>query len=205
MNPIFEKLQRISTKTRALSFLGVIVVFVILFIWQVYIPKNDRIRKLEQEIAGLQVKIKQNDEKIRQLDALKAEVAELKKKLAFLTEQLPPETEVSGLLRQVQGLVNRSGLSLKLWKPEKRKVHQSGLYAEIPISLAVTGGYHNFGMFFDRISKMTRIVNILDISMGPAQRQKDGSMSIGVTCTAMTFSAVEKKPDEPQPAKKKSR
>lgn len=202
MSPALDKLQKIPTKTRALVFFGVIAVVVVLFIWQVYIPKTDQIRKLEGEIAVLQAKIKENEEKIRKLDALKAEVAALRQRLAFLKEQLPPETEVSGLLRQIQNLVNQSGLSLKVWRPERRRVHQSGLYAEIPISMTITGGYHNFGIFFDRVSKMTRIVNVLNITMGSATRGKGGAMTINVGCTAMTFAAVEIKPDAAQPAKK---
>jgi type IV pilus assembly protein PilO len=205
MSPALDKLQKIPTKTRVIVFFSVIGVLIVLFIWQVYIPKTDQIRKLEGEIAGLQAKIKANEEKIRQLDALKAEVAMLRQRLAFLKEQLPPETEVSGLLRQIQNLVNQSGLSLKVWKPERRRVHQSGLYAEIPITLNIAGGYHNFGMFFDRVSKMTRIVNIINITMGSAKREKGGAMTISVGCTAMTFAAVETKPDAAQPAKKKTK
>jgi Tfp pilus assembly protein PilO len=58
-------------------------------------------------------------------------------------------------------------------------------------------------MFFDRVSKMTRIVNVLNITMGSAVRGKGGAMTINVGCTAMTFAAVEIKPDAAaQPAKK---
>jgi len=98
--------------------------------------------------------------------------------------------------------VNQSGLILKLWKPEKRKQHGSGLYDEIPIVLEITGGYHNVGVFFDRVSKLTRIVNIMNLKMDNAKLQKTGLIDIKITCTAMTFAAVEKKVDVAPTAKK---
>jgi Tfp pilus assembly protein PilO len=89
--------------------------------------------------------------------------------------------------------VNRSGLTLKSWKPSGRKMHASGLYEEIPIAITLTGGYHQTALLFDRVGKLKRIVNILNIKMGGMKMSNDGSPEITITCTAMTFSAVEKK------------
>jgi Tfp pilus assembly protein PilO len=68
--------------------------------------------------------------------------------------------------------------------------------------LTLTGGYHNTATLFDRVSKLTRIVNILNIKMGGAKMSKSGALEIEVTCTAMTFAAVEKKVEAAQPATK---
>jgi type IV pilus assembly protein PilO len=59
----------------------------------------------------------------------------------------------------------------------------------------LTGGYHDVALFFDRVSKLTRIVNMLNLRMGSATMSKAGNMEIKISCTAMTFAAVEKKPD----------
>ena len=192
---ILEKLQKIPTKTRAIAFFVIIGVAAVLFIWQVHIPKTNEIRSLETEITQLQAKIRENDAKIKKLDQLRAEVRSLQERLKVLTEQLPPESEVSGLLRQIQGLVNKAGLSLKLWRPDKRRAHASGMYEEIPISLKLTGGYHNVAMFFDSVSKLTRIVNMLNVKMDQPKLGRSGTMEINIDCTAMTFAAVEKKVD----------
>jgi type IV pilus assembly protein PilO len=206
LDNVVAQIQKIPSKTRVLGFFGFLGVLVILFIWQVHIPKNTQIKQLEKDIAGIQVTIKANDEKIRKLDELKAEVKSLEQKLQLLTAQLPPETEVSGLLRQIQNLVSQSGLSLKLWRPDKRKAHPSGLYEEIPINTELTGGYHDVALFFDRVSKLTRIVNMLNLRMGSATMNKAGNMEIKINCTAMTFAAVEKKPDVAAgPATKKAK
>jgi type IV pilus assembly protein PilO len=206
LDKISAQIQKIPSKTRVVGFFGLLGVLVILFIWQVHIPKNTQIKELEKNIAGIQVTIKANDEKIRKLDELKVEVKSLEQKLQLLTAQLPPETEVSGLLRQIQNLVSQSGLSLKLWRPDKRRGHPSGLYEEIPINMDLTGGYNDVGVFFDRVSKLTRIVNMLNLKMGSATMSKTGNMEIKISCTAMTFAAVEKKPDVAAgPATKKAK
>ena len=192
---ILDKLQKIPTKTRAGAFAGLIITLVVLFIWQVHIPKTAEIRKLDEDIAQQQAKIRENAAKIKQLDQLRAEVKSLHERLKILTEQLPPESEVSGLLRQIQGLVNKAGLSLKLWKPDRRRLHASGMYEEIPITLKLTGGYHNVALFYDSVSKLTRIVNMLNVKMDSPKLAKSGTMEINIDCTAMTFAAVEKKVD----------
>ncbi len=193
MPAVFDKLQKIPTKTRIWTFGGVIIAAISLFIYFVHIPRTTEIEKLDTEIAQLQAKIAENDAKIQMLDQLKAEVRSLEVRLRILTEQLPPESEVSGLLRQIQGLVNKSGLILKVWKPDRRKPHPSGLYEEIPISLDLVGGYHNVAMFFDSVGKLTRIVNMLNVKMDQPKVGRGGLMEIGIKVTAMTFAAMEQK------------
>jgi type IV pilus assembly protein PilO len=188
-----DKLHKIPPKTRLIAFIVIIVLLVSAYIIQFQIPMKTQITDLEKTLSGLQAKIQNNDNKIRKLDDLRAEVKTLQQRLIILTQQLPPESEVSGLLRQIQNLVNQSGLVLKHWKPEKRRTHPSSLYEEIPITLALTGSYHHTATFFDRVGKLTRIVNILNIKMGGAKMEPDGTMNIDINCTAMTFSAVEKK------------
>ncbi len=195
MASLVDKIQKIPTKTRAIGFGAFIAILVVAYIFQFQIPMNTKIKQLETALSGLQDTIRENDTKIKKLDNLRAEVKALQGRLVILTEQLPPESEVSDLLRQIQNLVNRSGLTLKSWKPIGRKMHASGLYEEIPIAITLTGGYHDTALLFDRIGKLTRIVNVLNIKMGSMKMNKDGSPEITISCTAMTFSAVEKKVD----------
>jgi type IV pilus assembly protein PilO len=188
-----DKLHKIPPKTRLIAFIVIIVLLVSAYIIQFQIPMKTQITDLEKTLSELHSRIQNNDNKIRKLDDLRAEVKTLQQRLVILTQQLPPESEVSGLLRQIQNLVNQSGLVLKHWKPEKRRTHPSSLYEEIPITLALTGSYHHTASFFDKVGKLTRIVNILNIKMGGAKMNPDGTMDININCTAMTFSAVEKK------------
>ena len=201
--PGLDKIQKISPKTRLIAFGAIIVLIIIGYIIQFQIPMNTKIRELNSSLTDLHAKIQTNDSKIKKLDELKAEVKTLQGRLVVLTEQLPPGSEVSGLLRQIQNLVNKSGLVFKLWKPDKPRTHSSGLYEEIPVSLVLIGGYHNTASLFDRIGKLTRIVNIMNIKMGGAKIGKSGNVEMDISCTAMTFSAVEKKIETPPQAAKK--
>jgi type IV pilus assembly protein PilO len=195
MASLVDKIQKIPTKTRAIGFGVFIAILVIAYIFQFQIPMNTRIKQLETTLTGLRDNIRENENMIKKLDDLRAEVKLLQGRLVTLTEQLPPESEVSDLLRQIQSLVNQSGLALKSWKPSARKMHASGLYEEIPIAITLSGGYHHTAQLFDRVGKLTRIVNILNIKMGNMKMSNDGSPEVTITCTAMTFSAVEKKVD----------
>lgn len=204
LTSIADKIQKIPTKTRVFVFGVVVVALVVVFVWQLVIPMRTKIQQIEKTVADLQAKIEANDAKIKKLDELKAEVKALQQKLLVATEQLPSDAEVSPLLRQIQILVNQSGLVMKLWRPDKRRTHASGLYEEIPISMSLTGGYHNTATLFDRISKLTRIVNILNIKMGGAKMTKSGPLEIDIFCTAMTFAAMEKKVEAAQAPVKKA-
>ncbi len=199
---IAGKIQKIPAKARMIGFAVFLVAMAVLFIYFVYIPKTKQIASLEKDVAGLVSTINANDEKIKKLDDLRKEVKSLEENLRLLTEQLPPGSEVSGLLRQIQNLVTQSGLSLKVWRPSQRRTHASGLYEEIPISIDLTAGYHDLGIFLDRVSKLTRIVNVLNLRMGSAAMNKAGRMEIRISCTALTFAAVEKKPDAAPAVKK---
>ncbi|HSQ78634.1 MAG TPA: type 4a pilus biogenesis protein PilO [Nitrospirota bacterium] len=199
---IASKIQKIPTRTRLIGFGVFVAVLCGLFIYFFYIPMTTQIKQLEKDISGLQATINANDAKIQKLAELRAEVTALEERLRLLTEQLPPGSEVSGLLGQIQNLVSQSGLTLKLWRPDRRRTHSSGLYEEIPIIMELSGGYHDVAIFFDRVSKMTRIVNMLNLTMSGASMNKAGGMDIKINCTAMTFAAVEKKPDATPVAKK---
>lgn len=197
-----DSLQKMPAKTRLIIFLVVLGVLFGCFVYFFHIPMRNEIEGLEKEIAAKKAIIAKNEARIKRLDELKARVKQLKEQLVLLTEKLPPETEVSTLLRQIQNLVNRSGLVLKLWKPEKRIPHSSGLYEEIPITVHIIGGYHNFGIFLDRVSKLQRIVNIQNVKMDTAKMGPTGVMMININCTALTFAATEKKVEaSPTPAK----
>ncbi len=188
-----DSIQKIPSKTRVWIFIFFLGLVFVGFVYQYHIPMTTEIESLVKDIAQKKAIIAQNEERIRRLDELKAKVRALKEVLAVMREKLPPENEVSGLLLQIQNEVNKSGLILKLWKPDKRKPHASGLYDEIPITVTLIGGYHNLGVFLDRVAKLPRIVNIQNIKMDGAKKDASGAINININCTALTFAATEKK------------
>jgi type IV pilus assembly protein PilO len=64
-------------------------------------------------------------------------------------------------------------LDIKLWKPGAMAEDASKLFLRMPVSVEVAGGYHTAALFFDRISKLPRIINVSDLRMGAAKIERD--------------------------------
>jgi len=170
-----------------------IILIVAMFAWLFYLPANNQIVGLRSDIAKLESDIGINRAKVEKLDQLKKENAELERQLAEKKEQLPPEAEVANLLKQVSDLGLRVGLDFKLWRPAAKKENSSGLYAEIPVDVEISGGYHTTATFFDSVSRLPRIVNITNIKMGNAHFDK-GRLTMQTSFIATAFAAPEPKP-----------
>ena len=197
MNALFskliEKLKSLSNKQKTGALVAIVIIITGLWIWQVYLPKSDEINGLEQEVANLNNQIGLNRTKVLRLADLKRENAQLQAQLADLKQQLPPEAEVEILLKQVSELGIRTGLDFKLWKPADRKQSPEGLYTEIPVNVEVAGGYHALGSFFDKVSKLPRIINVSNIRMGSPKMERE-KVLIQTSFVATAFAAGETKP-----------
>ncbi len=97
---------------------------------------------------------------------------------------LPSEPEAGDLLRWVKNLADQSNLDLRVWSPgELKKVE---FYKEYPVAMNVEGTYHDLGMFFDRISKYSRIINVNGVDIAKLGRN-DPTKTIKSSFTATTF------------------
>ena len=188
-----EGLKNIPLGQRVILVVLVLVILVGGFVYLVYIPKNNEIHRLTQEIEDLDREIAKNQAKVRRLDQLKMEYAVLQEKLRRQMEQLPPEAEVPELLKQVSDLGTRMGLEILLWRPVGERISPSGLYKEIPVDVEVRGGYHSVALFFDRISKLRRIVNVQDIRMGGPKLERN-RVVVNTKFRAVAFALIEEQP-----------
>ncbi|MDY7038440.1 MAG: type 4a pilus biogenesis protein PilO, partial [Thermodesulfobacteriota bacterium] len=111
---------------------------------------------------------------------------------------LPNKKEIPDLLRTITKLGRESNLEFRLFSP--RAERRKGFYLEIPVSIIVSGSYHNVAMFFDKVGRMDRIVNILNVSMKPV---KALSTRLVTTCSAITFRFVPPKAKPKKRTKKK--
>lgn len=186
-----ETIKSLSNKQKFVAIFLTITVFAGSFIWFVFIPKNEEIARSEREISTLSNEINVLRVKVRRLAQLKREDMILQRKLREMKEQLPSEAEIEFLLKQVSDLGGRSGLDFKLWRPGAKVKNASGLYIEIPVSIEVVGGYHSVGVFFDKISKLRRIINVSDIRMSSPKIERN-RMMIQTTFSATAFAALEK-------------
>jgi Tfp pilus assembly protein PilO len=128
------------------------------------------------------------------LPEFRREVERKEATLQALSRILPSQKEVDDLLRKVQQLAAESSLNVLRFKPEATK--PQNFYAEWPISLELDGSYHNLAYFFDRLSRLSRIVNVSNLEVGAKQEPTIAS-TITAKCTATTFVFIEAPPPAP--------
>ena len=91
-----------------------------------------------------------------------------------MLRQLPNKSEMDALLTDINQAGLGRGLEFELFKPASQET-MSEFYAELPISIRVTGGYHDLGAFASDISQLSRIVTLNDVSIGAG---KDGNLLV---------------------------
>jgi type IV pilus assembly protein PilO len=172
-----------------LALLGMVIIGIAaLFYYYIESPQQEALAQLSTEIGRLDQEIQTNKAKTRSLEDLKRVNAELEQQLAKNQEQLPPEDEAATLLKQISDLGIRIGLNFKLWKPGARAEDSSKLFVRMPVDVEMSGGYHILALFFDRISKLPRIINVSKIKMGGGKTER-GRVSIQTTFELTAFAS----------------
>ena len=138
----------------------------------------------ETRLAALRADINKGVATARRLGEFQAQVTDLERRLDALKNVLPEQKDVADTLRRIQGLATQSNLTLLRFTPAAAR--QQPLYLEVPYQLIADGSFHNLALFFDRVSKFPRIINVGDISISAKPRQEPNS-TITATLTATTF------------------
>ena len=197
-----DSLRSIPTGQKV-ALLGLLVAGILVgFYFYVVDPKTVELEAVQGQVAQLDTEIQNLTLKVKHLDQLVAANKQLEIELAAKKERLPPEEEAVMLLKQVSDLGLRLGLDVKLWKPGTQAEDPSKLFIRMPINVEVAGGYHTAAIFFDRISKLSRIVTVQDVRIGAA-RVDQGRVVTQTVFDLVAYAAPqEKKPATPAPAAK---
>lgn len=184
---------------------GQIVAFIVLamggcgaFFYYYEMPTRAEMSGRKNQLASLRADITKGLETAKKLPEFRSQVAELESRLDSLKAVLPEAKDAADLLNRMQTVAQQSNLTIKSFKPGATATKQ--LHAEWPISLELDGTYHNLALFFDRVGKFTRIVNISALDVKGKDRPIPNS-TISATCTATTFVLLEK-PAPPKPGAK---
>ena len=140
--------------------------------------------KLVRETQELQSKKRESAAIAANRDKLEEEVSLMNEKLKHALTLLPNETDIRGILRQLSILANKIGVDLVFFKPGA--IASKGLFSEIPIDLKLSGSFNEIAVYFDRIGKLSRIINIRDISMSNPKKNEN-VLKVDVSCQAVTF------------------
>ena len=203
LESFFEKLEQLTKIQRILISVGVFVLIIGTVGWYFYRPKFVDLGKLEKKLEKIEKQLHAAKRNAAALDKFKAEMKEAETQFQLAMQALPEKEEIPQLLTSISKSGKDAGLHFFLFepKPEIRKE----FYAEIPVAINVAGAYHNLAIFFDKIARLSRIVNVRDIHLA---HNKDG-LTLSAACTAVTYKFVEPLPktksDEKKDKKKKKK
>ncbi len=196
-----EQLQQLDFKDigrwpflfRALGVAIVLVVASVLLIWYFVIGENGNLpllRKAEAEQKSLWATFDEKQRKAANLEAYRQQLAEIERTFGAMLRQLPGRTEVPSLLVDISQTGLAAGLQERLFQPgsETRK----DFYAELPIRIQLTGGYHEFGLFVSGIAALPRIVTLHDIEITRSGRSTGGRGRVAAPSDELTLNLTAK-------------
>jgi type IV pilus assembly protein PilO len=168
------------------------------FFYYYEMPVRADLASREAQLTALRGDINKGLNTAKKLPEFRAQVAHLEGRLANLKQILPEEKDAADLLNRMQTVAAQSNMTIKGFKPNPIVTKQ--LHAEWPISLELEGTYHNLAIFFDRVGKFTRIVNISGLDV-KARDRAEVNNTISASCTATTFVLLDK-PNAAKPGAK---
>jgi type IV pilus assembly protein PilO len=202
MKQIIEQFQHLNPKDpgawpplpKALALLGLFVAILVgayFMDWQGQLEALDNGRAEEQRLKDDYVKKKQQ---AVNLDLHRQQLREIDSSFGTLLKQLPNRSQMDALLVDINQAGLGRGLQFDLFKPAPAETPRD-FYAELPIQLKVTGGYHDIGQFASDIGQLSRIVTLNDLSLSAT---KDG---LSMDAVAKTFRYLD---DEEVAAQRKA-
>jgi type IV pilus assembly protein PilO len=181
-------LDKLTWKAQVGLFLVVAVAAVGGFYWYYVQDMQVSLATEQARLDAMKVEINKGLATARQLPEFQRQVGELQARLNLLRAVLPEEKDVSDLLRRLQTLATESNLQIKGFKPAAIVTKQT--HAEWPIALELDGTYHNLGLFFDRVSKFPRIINVTGVTIKSKDKPQPGS-TVSAACVATTYVLIE--------------
>lgn len=126
-------------------------------------PRTASISELEVEYDRISADLMKAKQTASRLPQVREEYEALSDKWDDAKKLLPTEQEMAGLLAQITVAGQRSGVEFLLFEPKPATPRD--IYMENPITIRVTGGYHEVGMFLSRTSNLPRIINVKSLEM----------------------------------------
>ena len=154
-------------------------------------PKKLELQALDSKLSSLQAKIQEGLAAKKQLPRFREEVRLLQLDLDRLLRILPARRNTPELLRRIRSLTEQGDFDFLRFRPGN--FQDRDFYSEWPISIALTGNYHNLGLLFDRVSRFARIINIEGLKLTGARRGR-GTKTVSATFQIKTFVYKEAPP-----------
>lgn len=157
-----------------------VIVAMILTYYLVFSKELDDLSAAQQQVADKYKEYKDQYNEAVNLDAYKKQLSDMQNAYQDYIKELPSESNIPELIDTLTKAGERNGLKFNFIKIGDPKLI-SGFYMSLPISLNVSGGYHNFGLFISEIGKQARIVTVGDFTIKAAESKNDpGSLTMDI-------------------------
>jgi type IV pilus assembly protein PilO len=200
-----DSILKLPTPKKALILVGILGVITALYFHSFFSPQQEELKVLKGDLNKLVKELNESKAVTRDLQKFKEQIAKLNEELRNALTQLPNEKEIPEILKNITSLGKESNLEFTLFRPKAEEPQQ--FYAKVPIELTVLGSYHNTGIFFDKVSKLPRIINVVDFNMTRAKDIKgkgETEILVKTSCLVNTYRFIEKKTEEKKSEEKKS-
>jgi type IV pilus assembly protein PilO len=147
------------------------------FDWQDQIAEIDSAKAKEEQ---LRTSFLDKKKQAVALPAYRKQLADIESQFGALLKQLPGKSEMDALLTDINQAGLGRGLQFELFRPAAQEIRKD-FYAELPITVRVTGNYHDIGAFASDIGRLSRIVTLNDIGL------TSGKEGLSLDATAKTF------------------
>lgn len=147
------------------------------FLWKDQIESLDQSRQEEQKLRAEYLDKKKQ---ALNLDLYREQVKEIEQAFGALVRQLPNKSEMDALLTDINQAGLGRGLEFDLFKPSPETMRD--FYAELPITVRITGSYHDLGRFASDVAQLPRIVTLNNLAI---TQTKDGVLTLDAV--AMTY------------------
>jgi len=167
------------------------------FYLRFYSPQQEELKALRADLNKSVEELNKSRTIARDYQKFKEQVTKLDIELKNALTQLPNEKEIPELLKNITVLGKESNLEFTLFRPKAEQPQQ--FYANVPIELTLLGSYHNTGIFFDKVSKLPRIINVVDFNLTQSKDIKgkgENEILIRTSCLVNTYRFIEKKSEE---------
>ena len=173
---------------RAAVIAAVFVAVCVLGIWFTIIKdKAPVLQRAQQEEQELKIAFENKQRKAANYDAYRAQLSQIEQSFGTMLRQLPGKTEIPSLIVDISQTGLAAGLQEKLFRPEAEIPRD--FYAEKPIRIRLSGGYHEIANFVSGIAALPRIVTLHNIDI--TRESNDNFDRLSLEVTAQTYRYLE--------------
>ena len=186
-----EKLSRIPKAARLAVVIGMLIAISAGYYTTSYQDSRAQADRLAAEAQELQRQLNKVRVIASNLGEFEQEVADLERDLSLALKQLPNRKQFEDLLRDISTAGKKVGVEIK--SITRQKERSRGFYAEVPFDIEIDGSYHDIAEFFERVSKLSRIVNIGTLEIQASGKGRNSTLKVQGKATTFRFVPDEKK------------